>query len=85
MKNITISVDEETYRRAEAMASRYGKSVSTMLGEYLKNLTAGYKDPPQTPERTLDEIIADIFARGGGIDPSENLSREELHDRDALR
>ena len=84
MKNITVSVDDETYRRAEAMASRYGKSVSGMLGEYLKNLTAGYKDPPKTPERTLDEIIADIFARGGGLDPRDNLTRDELHDRNAF-
>ena len=85
MKNITISVDEETYRRADAMASRSGKSVSEMLGEYLKNLTAGYEDPPAGPEKTLSEVIEEIVARGGGIDPRDNLTREELHDRNAFR
>ncbi len=85
MKNITVSVDDETYRLAEAMASRYGKSVSGMLGEYLKNLTAGCKEPPQPPERTLSEVIADFRAKGIGISVSDNVSREELYDRDALR
>ena len=85
MKNIAVSVDDETYRLACIYADRRGISVSAMLGEYLKNLTAGVKDIPLVPEKTLSEVIADIRARGGGISVSDNVSREELYDRDALR
>ncbi len=85
MKDIIVSVDDETYRRAETMSSHYGKSVSGMLGEYLKNLTAGYKDPPHKPEKTLSEVIADLRARGVRLSSADNVPREELYDRDALR
>ena len=85
MKNITVSVDEETYRLAQDIAAKYGNLVSDMLGEYLQNLTAGTKDSPSATEKTLSEIIAEKRAKGGGIDPSYNLTREELHDRNAFR
>ena len=82
MKNITVSVDEETYCRAEEWAARRGLSVSALVKEYLNNLP---QRSPSPPSKTLSEVIADIRARGGGIDPSENLTRDELYDRNAIR
>ena len=82
MKNITVSVDDETYRLARVRAAERGTSVSAMVREYLKSLTKNSLNPPK---RTLREIVAGIHARGGGIDPAQNLSREELYDRNALR
>ena len=82
MKNITVSVDDETYRLARIRAAEMGTSVSAMVREYLKGLTGPNNN---TSKRTLREIVADIHARGGGIDPAQNLSREELYDRNALR
>jgi hypothetical protein len=38
MKNITVSVDDETYRRARITAAVQGKSVSAMVREYLGSL-----------------------------------------------
>ena len=35
--------------------------------------------------RKFDEVVADFDARGVGLDMSENLSREELYDRDRAR
>lgn len=82
MRNITVSVDDETYRLARIRAAERGTSVSAMVREYLKGLT---KTSLKSSKRTLREIVADIHARGGGIDPAQNLSREELYDRNALR
>ncbi len=82
MKDITVSVDEESYRLAEEWAAKRGTSVSALVREYLNSLT---KRSLKRSERTLSEVIVDIRARGGGIDPSENLTREELYDRNALR
>ncbi len=38
MKNITVSVDDETYRRARITAAERGRSVSAMVREYLASL-----------------------------------------------
>ncbi len=82
MKNITVTVDDQTYRLARIRAAERGTSVSAMVREYLKSLTDA-----ELPvrKRTLGEIVASIQARGGGIRSSDNLSREELYDRNALR
>ena len=82
MKNITVTVDDHTYRLARIRAAEHGTSVSAMVREYLKSLTGA---EPTTRKRTLGEIVASIQARGGGLRSSDNLSREELHDCNALR
>ena len=35
--------------------------------------------------RELEEVLADFDARGVGLNMSDNLSREELYDRDRAR
>lgn len=82
MKKITVSVDEETHRSAKEWASKRGMSVSALVREYLNNLP---RRSPGPPEKTLSEVIADIRAKGGSLRSADNVSREELHDRDALR
>ena len=62
MKNITVSVDDETYRIARITAAERGTSVSAMVREYLNGLNGNSRQPSR---RTLKEIIADIHARGG--------------------
>ena len=92
MKRITISLDEETHRLAKLKAAEKGTSVSAMVRGYLNGLVreesmADNSIAPglEKPGKTLDEVIEAIFARGGGIDPRENLTREELYDRNAFR
>ena len=92
MKNITVSVEEETYRLAKEWAAKRGTSVSALVREYLIGLVSEESSADDSivsisekPEKSLDEIIEAIFARGGGIDPRENLTREELYDRNAFR
>ena len=82
MKNITVSVDEETYRSAKEWATKRGTSVSALVREYLENLP---QRSPNLSEKTLSEVIADLRSRGVRLSVSDNVSREELYDRDALR
>ena len=82
MKNITVSIDEETYRSAKEWAAKQGTSVSALVREYLNTLPQRDLDPPT---ESLDEVVEEIFARGGGNDPRDNLSHEELYDRNAFR
>lgn len=43
MKNITVSVDDETYRLARVKAAERGTSVSAMVREYLNSVPFGYR------------------------------------------
>lgn len=81
MKNITVSVDEETYRLAEDWAERRGMSVNELVCEYLNNLPKRSHDPPR---KTLSEVVADFRAEGIILSSADNLPREKLYDRDAL-
>ena len=133
MKNITVSVDEETHRKARIRAAQLDTSVSALVRDYLRAL--GEDDSPQDEtaaddgqpadaasdaavrqhverlyaeararaeaitgrpvrdnqelvevrRRLLAEVVADFDARGIGLDMSENLSRDELYDRDRAR
>ena len=82
MKKITVSVDDETHRSAKEWAAKRGMSVSALVREYLNNLP---QRAPEPPERTLSEVIEAIRARGGGLRSADNLTRDELHDRNAFR
>ena len=41
MRNITVSVDDETYRQARVVAAQRGTSVSALVREFLTGLNAG--------------------------------------------
>ena len=96
MRNITVSIDEETYRLARIRAAELGTSVSALVRRYLSAIgrgqATGIDDGGHGAEtetdrrrRLLTEAFADIDARGGGLRMADNLPREGLHDRDALR
>ena len=96
MKNITISVDEETHRLARIRAAELETSVSALVRDYLKNLVANrtggtaLNEPDVETEserrrRMLREVIEKITANGGGLRMADNLSREELYDRAGAR
>lgn len=81
MKTITVSVDDETYRRTCARAAEAGTDVDEIVRAYLCEYA-------ETPEERFDrlrghqeELLDSMKARGGGLDSRENLSREELYDR----
>ena len=96
MKNITLSIDEETHRLARIRAMDLGTSVSALVRGYLKTLVREQADGTEANEhgvetesercrRLLNEMLADFDARGVGLSMAENLPREALYDHDALR
>ncbi len=91
MKNITVSVDEETHRQARIRAAELGLSLSALVRLYLRDLCAQPAPPTeeQTSEHldylarrgeTLAKLLDDWKAKGIGLDPSENLTRDELYE-----
>jgi len=76
MKNITVTVDDETYRQARIKAAEQDTSVSALVKQYLLNLASG----DSTFERLLQEE-REIRARVKGFSASDRLSRDELYER----
>jgi len=76
MKNITVSLDDETYRRARMVAAQRDTSVSALVKQFLTELTSGETEFERLrrEERELREQITDFSA-------SDRLSRDEVHDR----
>jgi plasmid stability protein len=91
MKNITVSVDEETYRLSRVRAAELETSVSALVRGFLRSLVGdparGVRAETQLERRRrlLREVTAEFEAQGVGLRPADNLSREELYDRDLAR
>lgn len=77
MKKITVSLDDEAYRRARTIAARLQTSVSALVRKLLTDLGTGEKvERLKARERELREQITDFRA-------SDRLSRDEVHNRGA--
>jgi phage shock protein A len=76
MKNITVSLDEETYRRARMIAAQQDTSVSALVKRFLQELGSGESEAERLKrqERALRERIATF--RG-----ADRLPRTSVHDR----
>jgi len=76
VKNITVSVADDVYRRARIRAAELGKSVSALVTEYLNSLSerdAEFARLEAKQRRVQDEIRA--------FRAQDRLSRDQLHDR----
>ena len=89
-------VHDPGYRLSRIRAAELGTSVSALVRRHLgalgrgqatgfENGGAGTETEAERRCRLLTEAFADIDARGGGLRMADKLSREALHDRDALR
>lgn len=80
MKNITLSVDDETYRQARIRAAEQGTTVSALVRNYLNALSE--RGAAQT------DSAGALFAaldRAGAYQASARMSREEVHARGRVR
>lgn len=79
MRNITVSVPDDVYRRARIKAAEQERSVSALVAEFLSTLG----DDGGEFERLLarqEEVLAEIESFRAG----DRLRRDEVHER-ALR
>jgi hypothetical protein len=78
MKNLTVSLDDDTYRRARTIAAQRDTSVSALVKQFLLDLASGESETERLKyqERELRERITDI-------DASDRLSRDDVHRRGA--
>jgi hypothetical protein len=80
VKNVTITLDEQTAAWIRVYAARHNKSVSRLVGELLRERMRRGKEYEQAMQRFLSKAPVAFKWKGG-----RRPTREELHDRDALR
>jgi plasmid stability protein len=76
VKNITVSLDDETYRRARMKAAELDTSVSALVRRFLTELAAGESEAERLKrqERALRERITTFRA-------GDRLGRDAVHRR----
>jgi len=80
MKNITVSIDDDTYRRARVRAAEQDTSVSALVREFLQHVAAGESETEslKRQERMLRQQVKNFSG-------DNRLSRDEIHGRSASR
>ena len=76
MRNITVSVDDETYKRARIAAAALDTSVSSLVKAYLQRLAS-----TETETERLKRQELEIRSRIANFTASPRLSREDTHSR----
>lgn len=76
MKNITVSLDEEVYRRARIKAAELGVSVSALVKRYLTELGSGESDFER-----LKREEGELRDRISSFTAANRLSRDAIHER----
>jgi hypothetical protein len=76
MKNITVSIDDEIYRRARVKAAELDTSVSALVKRFLAELAVDESNVERLKreERALRERI-------GAFRAADRLSRDDTHGR----
>lgn len=80
MKNITVSVPDEVYRRARMRAAELGTSVSKLVREFLTRL-----DEADVEFERRKQLQAEVMKSIGRFHAGDRLRRGDVHDRDAVR
>ena len=80
MKNITLKIDDEIYRKARIRAAQEGTSVSAMVRDFLNRQAEEEGDREKRRIAALDELYRTAEARGRARgEPLKPLTREEIH------
>lgn len=80
MKNITVSVSDDIYRRARIRAAELDTSVSALVRGFLEQVTEKESEFERR-RRLQQEVLASI----GQFRAGDRLSRDEAHERRAVR
>lgn len=77
MANLTITVDEETVKRARIRALEEGTSVNALLRDYLEEYSGIRRERREAGRKLLELARNSTMSSGGRSLPK----REELYDR----
>ncbi|HET8985667.1 MAG TPA: hypothetical protein VFN03_07900 [Trueperaceae bacterium] len=76
MRNITVSVADDVYRRARIKAAELDTSVSKLVGEFLIDLAK-----TESEFERLARLESELRVHISGFSASDRLSRDDVHER----
>jgi plasmid stability protein len=76
MKNVTVSLDDETYRRARVKAAERDTSLSALVRQFLIDLASD-----ESEHERLRREEAALRASIQTFEASDRLARDEIHER----
>lgn len=76
MTNITVSVPDDVYKAARITAAERGTSVSALVAEYLRSLSAH-----EAEFARLEALQKRVQEQITGFSAGDRLSRDEVHER----
>jgi hypothetical protein len=80
---ITLTIDDEIYRRANHRAAVSHTSVDALVEKFLEDLAG--KQAEREPHQEQHNLLAEqIRTAHPGFRASDNVCREELHERNAV-
>ena len=80
MKNITVSVPDDVYRRTRIKAAEQDSSVSALVREFLMQLGEGESEFERR-KRLQSEVLASVKS----FRARDRLNRDRIHDRKTIR
>ena len=78
MKNITVTLDDETYRRARIRAAELDTSVSALVRRYLIDLAGS-----ESEFERLEKLELELRERIKAFRANDRLPRDAIHARKA--
>jgi hypothetical protein len=75
-QNVTVSISQQTLRKAKVLAARRGSSISGLLAQQIEILV-GEEEAYERSERQATSLLDQGFHLGGRI----RASRDEWHER----
>jgi len=85
MKQLTLEIDDATFQAAESVARKSGQSLTSLLLGWLKRVSSSVESEFDRLEREEELLRQSLRQNGRQFAASSRLSRDELHDRHALR
>ena len=83
MKNVTVSLDDATYRNARVRAAEMGRSLSSVVREKLQEFGSGETEFERLYRQELE--LREELKRLPPFRAGDRLSREEVYDRARAR
>jgi hypothetical protein len=80
VKNITVSLPDEVYRKARIKAAERNTSLSSLVKEFLEELA-----DDEGEFKRLERLQEESYAKVQCFEASHRVTREELHRRGNLR
>ena len=76
MKNITVTLDDETYRKARIKAAEMETSVSALVKKFLSELASEESEFERL--KKMEQVLRDRIVT---FRASDRLPRDEVHER----